>query len=71
MAARVKVSHKTIRNEMTSGIFRKDLHDFNPRGLRPRFKWAAVQAWLEGKDDSARQDEEDLIPDLAFTLKAT
>ena len=52
VAARLKVSPKTIRNKMCSGIFRKGVHYLSPRGLRPRFKWSAVQAWLEGKKTS-------------------
>lgn len=61
VAARLKLSPKTIKNKMASGIFRKGVHYFSPRGLRPRFKWSAVQAWLEEKDQP-RQEEEGLIP---------
>ena len=61
VAARLKLSPKTVKNKMASGIFRKGLHYFSPRGLRPRFKWSAVQAWLEEKDQ-LREQEEDLIP---------
>ena len=43
VAARIKLSPKTIKNKMGSGIFRKDVHYFSPRSLRPRFKWSAVQ----------------------------
>lgn len=60
VAARLKVSLKTIRNKMASGTFRKGVHYFSPKGLRPRFKWSVVQAWLEEKDPP--QEEEDLIP---------
>jgi len=49
------------QKQMASGIFRKGVHYFSPKGLRPRFKWSAVQAWLEEKDQR-RQEEEDLIP---------
>lgn len=62
LAARLKVSPKTIRNKTASGIFRKGLHYFSPRGLRPRFKWSAVQAWLEGKEHSVGQEGKGLIP---------
>lgn len=61
VAARLKVSPKTIRNKMASGIFRKGVHYFSPKDLRPRFKWSAVQTWLEEKDKPLHQ-EEDLIP---------
>ncbi len=59
VAARLKVSPKTIKNKMAAGIFRKGVHYFSPKGLRPRFKWSAVQSWLEQKDP--QQEEEDLI----------
>ena len=61
VTARLKLSPKTIKNKMASGIFRRGVHYFSPRGLRPRFKWSAVQAWLEEKDQP-RQEEEGLIP---------
>ena len=50
LSARLKIKPKTIKNKMTSGIFRKGIHYFSPTGLGPRFKWSAVQAWLEGSD---------------------
>lgn len=62
VAARLKVSPKTIRNKMSSGIFRKGVHYFSPKGLRPRFKWSAVQTWLEAEDRPEANGEEDLIP---------
>ena len=62
LAARLKGSPKTIRNKMASGIFRKGVHYFSPRGLRPRFKWSAVQAWLEEKDQPVGQEEKGFIP---------
>jgi hypothetical protein len=46
VAARLKLSPKTIKNKMASEIFRKGVHYFRSQGLRPRFKWSAVQAWL-------------------------
>jgi hypothetical protein len=61
VAARLKLSPKTIKNKMAFGIFRKGVHYFGPKGLRPRFKWSAVQAWLEEKDQP-REEEENLIP---------
>jgi hypothetical protein len=50
LAARLKIKPKTIKNKMASGIFKKGIHYFSPRGLRPRFKWSAVQAWIEEKE---------------------
>ncbi len=50
IATRLKLSPKTIRNKMASGVFKKGLHYFSPRGMRPRFKWCAIQAWLEGEE---------------------
>jgi hypothetical protein len=61
LAARLKLSPKTIRNKMASGVFRKGVHYFSPKGLRPRFKWSAVRAWLEG-GSQATQEDKGLIP---------
>jgi len=47
LAARLKLSPKTIRNRMASGVFSKGDHYFSPRVMGPRFKWSAVVAWLE------------------------
>ena len=38
---------------MAAGIFRKGQHYFSPKGIGPRFKWSAVQEWLEGTDARA------------------
>ena len=51
LAARLKVKPKTIKNKMASGIFVKGVHYFSRKGIRPRFKWSAVVAWLEGGDE--------------------
>ena len=55
VAALLKVKPKTVKNKMASGIFKKGLHYFSPKGLRPRFKWSAVVAWLEEKEEQATQ----------------
>ena len=51
VAARLKVHPKTVRNKMAMGIFKLGVHYFRPKGLSARFKWSAVVAWLEGKDE--------------------
>jgi len=51
LAERLKVKPKTIKNKMASGIFKRGIHYFSPRGFRPRFKWSAIQAWLEEKEN--------------------
>jgi len=50
LSARLKLEPKTIRNKMASGIFRRGIHYFSPQGLRPRLKWSAVVAWIEGNN---------------------
>jgi hypothetical protein len=62
VAARLKVSPKTVKNKMASGIFTKGIHYFSPAGLSPRFKWTAVVGWLEGAGDSLTQKDDDSIP---------
>lgn len=49
-AALLKVSPKRIMNMMCAGVFIEGVHFFRPRGLKPRFKASAVQAYVEGKD---------------------
>lgn len=56
LAARLKLSRKTIRNKITNGTFRKGVHYFRPKGLRPRFKWSAIKAWLEEEDVAEKDD---------------
>jgi len=50
VAARLKVKPKTVKNKMAAGIFKRGVHYFRPVGLGPRFKWSAVQEWLESSD---------------------
>jgi len=61
LAARLKVKPKTVKNKMAAGIFRKGVHFFSPPGLGPRFKWAAVVAWLE-QSQEPEADPDDSIP---------
>jgi hypothetical protein len=62
LAARLKLSPKTIQNKMASGIFKKGIHYFRHEGLRPLFKWSAVIAWIETPQEKETQSEADLIP---------
>lgn len=62
LADRLNWSVKTIKNKMGSGIFQKGVHYFSPRGVGPRFKWTAVQAWMEEKTQSATSQPADAIP---------
>ena len=62
VAERLKLSPKTIKNKMASGIFRRGVHYFSPAGLGPRFKWSAVVAWLEQTQEPTTEREDNLIP---------
>ena len=65
LAYRLTVEPKTIKNKMASGIFRRGVHYFSPKGMGPRFKWSAVVAWLEEKEREERKataGDEDGIP---------
>jgi hypothetical protein len=62
LAQRLTLDRKTIKNKMACGIFMKGVHYFSPDGIGPRFKWSAVQAWLEAKDESASACGADAIP---------
>ena len=48
LATRIPYKPQTIRNLMSAGVLRRDVHYVKPRG-RVAFKWSAVQAWLEGR----------------------
>lgn len=60
LAARLKLSPKTVKNKMATGIFRRGVHYFSPKGMSPRFKWSAVEAWLE--EPPARSNGSHLVP---------
>jgi Helix-turn-helix domain len=56
VAARLKLTPKTVRNKMAAGVFRKGVHYVRPKGLGTRFRWGAVVAWLE-QDETGTPDE--------------
>ena len=58
----LKLSPKTIKNKMASGIFKKGAHYFSPRGIGPRFKWSAIVSWLEEREEHMTQAKEGGIP---------
>lgn len=53
----LRVSPRTLRNKMASGLFRLGEHYVRPRGLGPRFKRDALTAWLEGPNDQRGAEE--------------
>jgi hypothetical protein len=62
VAARLKLTPKTVRNKMASGVFRKGVHYIRPNGLGTRFKWGAVVAWLEQEESGTPDEPVDAIP---------
>src|SRR5215471_2140432 len=60
VAARLKVTPKTVRNKMASGVFCKGVHFIRPKGFGTRFKWGAVVALLEQSETGT--PDEDSIP---------
>lgn len=46
-AALLKLSAKTVRNKISTGMFEDGVHFFQPPGGNPRFKRSALVAWLE------------------------
>lgn len=62
LAARLKLKPKTIRNKMASGVFKKGIHYFSPPGIGPRFKWTAIVAWIEQKENREEETPGDSIP---------
>jgi hypothetical protein len=47
VAARLKLTPKTVRNRMYDNTWRRGEHWFSRAGIGPRFRWAALVAWLE------------------------
>jgi hypothetical protein len=62
VAACLKLTPKTVRNKMASGVFRKGLHYFSRPGMGPRFKWSAVVSWLEQAQKETPDEALDAIP---------
>ncbi len=63
VAERLKLSPKTVRNKMASGVLSKGTHYFSPRGLGPRFKWSAVEKWIESEGVvTVEEQADDEIP---------
>lgn len=62
LSERLKLNPKTIRNKMAARVFRKGVHYFSPVGLRPRFKWSAILAWLEEKDQQIAEPPANSVP---------
>ena len=56
LGMRLTLKPKTIKNKMANGTFRRGVHYFSPRGLRPRFKWSAILEWLEEKEEKTTQE---------------
>ena len=48
LSKRIPYAPQTIRNLMSAGVLKRNLHYVKPRG-RVMFKWSAVLAWVEGQ----------------------
>lgn len=48
LCERIPYKEQTVRNLMTQGVLKRDVHYIKPRG-RVMFMWSAVRAWLEGQ----------------------
>ena len=55
VAARFKLTPKTVRNRMYAGTWRRGEHWFSRPGIGPRFRWTALVCWLEGGDSERAQ----------------
>lgn len=56
VADRLGLDVKTIQNKMSQEVLLRGVHWFRPRGTYPRFKWSAIVAWLEERDQPAYVD---------------
>ena len=55
LGQRLKLSPKSIANKMSAGVFVEGVHFFRPPSMRVRFKWSAIQRWLEGEEAAAKE----------------
>ena len=60
LGQRLKLSPKSIANKMSAGVFVEGV--LRPPSMRVRFKWSAVQRWLEGKENTAKEATKTAIP---------
>ena len=57
VAERLRLRPKRVLALVSSGTFREGWHFVRPAGIRIRFIWPRVEAWLQGADE-----ERDSIP---------
>lgn len=57
VAARLRLTPKTVRNRMYNGTWRQGEHWFSRPGIGPRFKWSALVHWLEGGAEQQGRDD--------------
>ena len=64
LASRLKLKSKTVKNKMVNGTFIRGTHYFSPPGMGPRFKWSAIVAWMEAREQERAKatDNGDGIP---------
>jgi hypothetical protein len=51
VAKRLHWSPKTVRNKMAAGVFKKGVHYDSPPGLPTLFRWNAVMALYNFRDE--------------------
>jgi hypothetical protein len=50
LAEALGLKPKTVRNRMYDGTWRRGEHWFARPGIGPRFRWAAVLAWIQSPE---------------------
>lgn len=50
LCQRIPYRPQTIRNLMSQGVLRQDVHYFKPTQRKIVFKWEAVRRWIECED---------------------
>lgn len=57
VAERLRLRPKRVLALVAAGTFREGQHYLRPPGIRIRFVWPSIEAWLRGEDE-----ERDSIP---------
>lgn len=52
VAERLRLRPKRVLALVAAGVFREGQHYLRPPGIRIRFVWSRIEAWLRGEDEN-------------------
>lgn len=57
------LSAKSVERRIAAGIWKRGTHFYQPAGSQRLWRWAAIQAWIEGRSAA---DQIESVPVIAF-----